>query len=125
MAKILVVDDSGLSRRTLRKILEAQGHEVQESGDGDSALEQYFLDKPDIVLLDLVMRGMHGFDVLSKLRQMDQEARIIVASADIQSSTHAMVKAAGAVAFVTKPFSAEQVIEAVNAAIEGESYGIE
>jgi two-component system chemotaxis response regulator CheY len=68
---------------------------------------------------------MHGFDVLSKLRQMDQEARIIVASADIQSSTHAMVKALGHVAFVTKPFSAEQVIEAVNAAIEGESYGIE
>ena len=125
MAKILVVDDSGLSRRTLRRILEAEGHAVSESADGDSALEQYHIDKPDIVLLDLVMRGMHGIDVLSKLRQMDSEARIVVASADIQSSTHTMVTAEGALAFVTKPFDSEQVVRAVNAALRGESYGIE
>ena len=125
MSTVLIVDDSGVARRRARTILEAAGYRVTEVEDGMAAIESYFLDKPDIVLLDLVMRGMHGFDVLSKLRQMDQEARIIVASADIQSSTHTMVKAAGAVAFVTKPFSAEQVIEAVNAAIEGESYGIE
>jgi two-component system chemotaxis response regulator CheY len=125
MAKILVVDDSGLSRRTLRKILEAEGHQITESEDGDSALEQYFLDKPDLVLLDLVMKGMYGIDVLTKLREMDAQARVIVASADIQSSTHAMVKEAGAVAFITKPFLSAQVIQAVNAALEGRTHGID
>ena len=124
MAKILVVDDSGLSRRTLRRILEAEGHEIVEAEDGDHALEQYFLDKPDLVLLDLVMKGMYGVDVLTRLRQMDAEARVIVASADIQSSTHAMVKEAGAFAFITKPFLPAQVMLAVNAALGGETYGI-
>lgn len=124
MAKILIVDDSGLSRRTLRRILEAEGHEVTEAEDGDSALEQYFLDKPDLVLLDLVMKGMYGVDVLTRLRQMDAQARVIVASADIQSSTHAMVKEAGALAFITKPFLPAQVMLAVNAALEGKTYGI-
>jgi two-component system chemotaxis response regulator CheY len=124
MAKILVVDDSGLSRRTLRRILEAEGHEIIEAEDGDGALEQYFLDKPDLVLLDLVMKGMYGIDVLTGLRQMDAQVRVIVASADIQSSTHAMVKEAGALAFITKPFLPAQVMLAVNAALAGETYGI-
>mgnify|MGYP000613300905 CR=1 FL=1 len=46
MASILIVDDSGLSRRILRRILESGGHTVAEATDGMSALEQYFLSKP-------------------------------------------------------------------------------
>jgi two-component system, chemotaxis family, chemotaxis protein CheY len=125
MAKILVVDDSGLSRRTLRKILEAEGHEINEAADGESALEQYFLDRPDVVLLDLVMKGMYGIDVLTRLREMDAGARVIVASADIQNSTHAIVKEGGACAFITKPFMTDQVTGAVKAALEGKIYGTE
>lgn len=119
MAKILVVDDSGMSRRTLRKILEAAGHVVIEAEDGISALENYFIDKPDLVLLDLTMTGMYGIDVLNKLREMDSSARVIVASADIQSSTRLMVDEAGANAFINKPFAAERVLEAVNIALGG------
>jgi two-component system, chemotaxis family, chemotaxis protein CheY len=114
MAKILIVDDSGLSRRSLRKILEPAGYEVIEAQDGISALESYFIDKPQLVLLDLTMSGMYGIDVLVKLREMDPNARIIVASADIQSSTREMVEAAGAMAFISKPFTADQVLSAVN-----------
>lgn len=125
MAKILIVDDSGHSRRVLRRILETVQHEVTEAEDGNSALEQYYLDKPDLVLLDLVMKGMYGIDVLTQLRQLNAEARVIVVSADIQRSTHEMVKEAGAYAFVIKPFSPAQVIQAVNAALEGQTYGIE
>lgn len=125
MAKILIVDDSGLSRRTLRKILEAEGHEVNEVDNGDSALEQYFLNKPDLVLLDLVMKGMSGIDVLTGLLQMDPEARVIVASADIQRSTHTIVKEAGACAFITKPFMSDQVALAVRTALGGNTYEAE
>jgi len=115
--KILIVDDSALSRRTLRRILETAGYEVTEADDGMTALEVYFLDKPDLVLLDLVMKGMYGLDVLTKLREMDQEARVIVASADIQSSTRKLVDEAGALAFINKPFISEQVIATVEAAL--------
>ncbi len=63
MAKILIVDDSSMSRRMLRNILEKAGHQVIEAKDGISGIEAYFLDHPDIVLLDLVMEGMYGLDV--------------------------------------------------------------
>ena len=115
--KILIVDDSALSRRTLRRILETSGYDVVEADDGLTALEVYFLEKPNLVLLDLVMKGMYGLDVLVKLREMDQHARVVVASADIQSSTRKMVDEAGALGFINKPFVAEQVIAAVQAAL--------
>lgn len=114
--KILIVDDSTLSRRTLRRILESAEYEVVEAEDGMAALEVYFLEKPGLVLLDLVMKGMYGLDVLVKLREMDQQARVVVASADIQSSTRKMVDEAGALGFINKPFIAEQVIATVEAA---------
>lgn len=115
--KILIVDDSALSRRTLRRILETAGYEVVEANDGMAALEVYFLEKPSLVLLDLVMKGMYGLDVLVKLREMDQAVRVVVASADIQSSTRTMVDEAGALGFINKPFVPEQVVAAVEAAI--------
>ena len=115
--KILIVDDSALSRRTLRRILETADYEIVEANDGMAALEVYFLEKPSLVLLDLVMKGMYGLDVLVKLREMDQQARVVVASADIQSSTRKLVDEAGALGFVNKPFLAEQVIAAVEAAL--------
>src|SRR4029079_10849157 len=115
--KIMIVDDSALSRRTLRRILESAGYEVVEADDGMAALELYFLEKPSLVLLDLVMKGMYGIDVLVKLREMDPKALVVVASADIQSSTRKMVDEAGALGFINKPFVAEQVIAAVQAAL--------
>ncbi|HEX7334287.1 MAG TPA: response regulator [Pyrinomonadaceae bacterium] len=115
--KILIVDDSALSRRTLRRILESAGYEVVEADDGMTALEVYFLEKPVLVLLDLVMKGMYGLDVLVKLREIDQEARVVVASADIQSSTRKMVDEAGALGFINKPFVSDQVVVAVEAAL--------
>jgi two-component system chemotaxis response regulator CheY len=118
-AKILVVDDSALSRRTMRRILETAGYEVVEADEGMAALELYFLEKPDVVFLDLVMKGMYGLDVLEKLREMDRDARVVVASADIQSSTRTMVEEAGALAFINKPFVVEQVLAAVKVALGG------
>jgi two-component system chemotaxis response regulator CheY len=116
-AKVLVVDDSALARRNLRQILEPAGYEVVEADDGLIALEQYFLQKPDVVLLDLVMKGMYGLDVLKKLRELDPGARVLVVSADVQSSSHELVEEAGAKGFVNKPFDRDQILDALNAAV--------
>jgi two-component system chemotaxis response regulator CheY len=121
MAKILIVDDSGMSRRTLRKILEPAGYEISEAEEGIVALERYFLDKPDLVLLDLTMTGMYGVEVLNKLREMDPQARVIIASADIQSSTREIVDAGGASAFINKPFTSEKVLSTVRMVLEGKT----
>ena len=117
--KILVVDDSKLSRRTLRRILEAAGFSVVEAEDGMSALECYFLEKPDAVLLDLVMTGMYGLEVLEKLREMDPHARVVIASADIQSSTQQLAERGGAAAVVHKPLVADEVLDALQKTLAG------
>ena len=118
MAKILIVDDSAMSRRIVRSILETAGHQVTEAADGMVALEKYFLEKPDLVLLDLIMKGMFGMEVLKKIRLMDNTARIIIATADIQASTRTLTQSEGAVAFVTKPFSGEEILKTVNSVLE-------
>jgi two-component system chemotaxis response regulator CheY len=117
--KVLVVDDSALARRSTRRALETAGYTVIEAEDGLSALERYFVDKPDLVVLDLVMKGMYGLDVLSKLREMDPRARVVVISADIQTSSRELVTAGGATAFLNKPARPEDIVAAVRAALEG------
>ena len=114
--RVLVVDDSALARRALRRILEPEGYEVSEAEDGLIALERYALERPDFVMLDLVMKGMYGLDVLTKLRQLDPEARVLVVSADVQVSSHLLVAEAGAKGFVNKPFDREQILQALDAA---------
>jgi len=122
-SKILLVDDSGLARRSSRRILERAGYLVVEAEDGMSAIEQYFVEKPDVVLLDLVMKGMYGLDVLAKLREMDPDARVVVLSADIQTSSREMVQAAGAAGFLNKPADPQQMLDAVARAVErGDSW---
>jgi two-component system chemotaxis response regulator CheY len=117
--KILVVDDSALARRRARSILEDAGYEVLEAEDGISALERYFITRPDVVLLDLVMKGMYGLDVLSKLREMDADARVIVVTADVQTSSQEMVAEAGASGFLIKPVDADQVLAVVRSTLSG------
>jgi two-component system, chemotaxis family, chemotaxis protein CheY len=115
---VLVVDNSGLARRRVRGILETAGYEVIEAEDGISALERYFVAKPDLVVLDLVMKGMYGLDVLTKLREMDPGARVIVVSADVQTSSHEMVERAGAAGFLMKPIDTDQVLTLVRSTLE-------
>ena len=120
MAKILIVDDSSFSRRTLRKFLEEAGHQVVEAEDGMAAIEQYFLDQPDLVFLDMNMRGMHGLDVLTKLRELDPAVAVVVATADVQSATRQLAAAGGAKAFLPKPFTADTVQAMVSSVLAGE-----
>ena len=116
--RILVVDDSSLARRRARGILEAGGYEVLEAEDGIAALERYFVDKPDLVMLDLVMKGMYGLDVLARLREMDPEARVIVVSADVQTSSHQMAAEGGAAGFLVKPLDETEALATIRKALD-------
>ena len=112
-SRILIVDDSSLARRRARTILEAGGYEVIEADDGIAALERYFVEKPDVVMLDLVMKGMYGLEVLAQLRQMDPDARVIVVSADVQTSSHEMAEQGGAAGFLVKPLDEADALSMV------------
>ena len=118
-AKILVVDDSSLARRTVRQLLEAMGHTVVEASDGMQALEVFHVEKPELVVLDMVMSGMYGLDVLAKMREMNPEVRVLVSTSDVQKSTADQVKAAGAKGLLNKPVSKEKLTPAVTLLLGG------
>lgn len=122
MAKILVVDDSGLARRTLNKFLSEAGHDVTLVNDGMAALEQYALAPYDLVTLDLTMPGTPGLEVLDRLKEMDAQARVLIATADIQKASRELSLSGGAVGFLAKPFKLEKVLNAVNLALAGDGH---
>ena len=111
--KILVIDDSSMSRRMMRRIIENAGHDVIEADDGAAGIEKFFLEKPDATFLDLTMKDMYGLDVLAKIRELDPDACVVIASADIQDMTRDMVTEAGANGFINKPLTPEKVTESL------------
>jgi CheY-like chemotaxis protein len=118
-AKILVVDDSGLARRMLRQLLEEMGHSVEEASDGAQALERYVINHHDVVLLDMVMHGMYGLDVLTKFRELNPKLPVIIATADIQKSTREQVRNAGAAAMINKPLNREELASVLQTVLSG------
>ena len=103
-----------MSRRMMRRIIENAGHDVVEADDGAAGIEKYFLEKPDAAFLDLTMKDMYGLDVLAKIRELDPDARVVIASADIQDLTRDMVTEAGANGFINKPLTPEKVMESLD-----------
>jgi two-component system chemotaxis response regulator CheY len=116
--RLLVVDDSGFARRTLRRILEESGFEVEEAEGGDQAVESYKANKPDAVLLDIVMREITGLEVLQRIRQVDPQAVVIMATADVQEATKQEALAGGAAGFVNKPFKAKELLSTIRRVVE-------
>jgi two-component system chemotaxis response regulator CheY len=118
-AKVLIVDDSSLARRTMRSMLEDLGHTVDDAPDGATALEKFFVSPPDLVILDLVMTGMYGVEVLNKMRELNPAARVIIATADVQQSTADQVRAAGAKAILNKPVTREKLKAILDVVFQG------
>ena len=119
--KILVVDDSSLARRLTRKILEDLGYEVEEASDGSQALEKFALGQYDAVVLDMLMAGMYGLEVLQNLKQLNPSLPVIVATADIQRTTRDQVKNGGAAAMINKPVNGEELAEMLELVWKGET----
>jgi two-component system chemotaxis response regulator CheY len=117
MASIMIVDDSNYTRRTHRRILESDGHSVHEASSGMAAIEGYFVHRPDLVLLDLTMEDIGGLEVLTKLRELQADARVIVISADVQRSTTQLVTESGALRFLGKPVTREGLLETVRSVL--------
>lgn len=108
---IMVVDDESMARALLRLMLVCAGFEVVEAENGADALAKVAKKKPDLVLLDVMMPGMDGFEVCINLRQQDKTAEIPIimlsARADLDSVNHGLK--VGATKYLTKPISRESL----------------
>ena len=104
-ARVLVVDDEDRNRRLLAAMLEADGYVVQEAADGERALELALQNPPDIVLLDIMMPGMDGYDVARALKAAEATRSVPVVLVTALDDRDARLRGldAGAEEFVTKP----------------------
>ena len=114
MAIILVVDDSMFQRHALAKVLKEDGHEVIEADNGESGLERIIRDKPDAVILDLIMPRCSGFETLEVLNQRGNRIPIFVFTADIQLTSRQRCLDLGATAFLNKPLNKEELQGVLN-----------
>lgn len=117
--RVFIVDDSSLARRTARQVAEELGLAPEEATDGVQALERYSINRHDVVILDLVMNGMYGLEVLTKLRQFDPPARVIVLTADVQSSTVEEARKAGASGLLNKPVNRAALLQLLETVLAG------
>jgi len=117
MTRVLVVDDEPNIVLSLEFLMQQAGFEVMTAGDGESALQQVARQPPDLVLLDISLPGLSGFEVLERLRVQPQHARlpIIMLTAHGREVEREKGLALGADDYVTKPFSTQQLVEKVRA----------
>src|ERR1043165_7420862 len=116
--KILVIDDDAGIRESLKMTLEYDGYEVIGAATGPEGLNLVERDAPDMVLLDVKMPGMDGFDVMSRLRSMQADLPIVMISAHGTGVTGAGASKRGAADFIDKPFSNDRMLVTVKNALE-------
>ena len=120
--KVLVVDDDKVITMALKIRLSAAGYDMNSAEDGISALQSVQEKKPDVILLDVRMPGMDGFEVNRRLKALPELSYVpvIFLSAHAQEATRQGALAAGAKYFLAKPYDAAQLITVIEA-VTGEA----
>ena len=122
-SRVLVIEDDPAIRLGLRKSLGFEGYDVQEAADGERGLELVFERRPDLVVLDLMLPRVNGFEVCRTIRKHDPTIPILILSAKEQESDKLMGFDLGADDYVTKPFSTRELIARVRAALRRSAPG--
>lgn len=121
MAKIMVVDDEADMRFMVRKILENEGHEVIEAETGKVALDKLKEVKPDLILLDVMMPGLDGWDVCKQIRENKETENITVAMLTVKSTDEDKVTSFDdglADWHISKPFKKKRFVKTVKWLLE-------
>ncbi|WP_299444347.1 response regulator transcription factor [uncultured Phycicoccus sp.] len=109
MVRILVVEDDATVREAVAAYLARAGHDVEAVGDGEAAIEAYTRTPADLVLLDLMLPGLGGFEVTRRLRSMRRDLPLIMVTARGQEHERVQGLQHGADDYVTKPFSLREL----------------
>lgn len=113
--RVLVVDDQLANLQLLARILDTAGYEVQTAVSGARALQVAQVSPPDVVLLDVMMPGLSGFEVSERLRELPETDDVPIIFLSALSSVEDKVKGfqSGGVDYITKPFRAQEVVARV------------
>jgi signal transduction histidine kinase len=120
MAKVLVIDDAPTNRDLITTLLGYCGHQSLEARDGREGLEVVYAERPDLVIVDLLMPTMNGYEFVSRVRRDPAIAQtpVVFYSASLQNEeTRALAKACGVSQVLSKPTSPEEVVRVVEEAL--------
>jgi two-component system, OmpR family, alkaline phosphatase synthesis response regulator PhoP len=116
MSKILVIDDEPSITNLVSAYLKPEGYEVLTAADGNSGLKAAHAFKPDLVILDLMLPGIDGIELLSRLRR-ESDVYVIMLTARTEETDKIVGLSVGADDYVTKPFSPRELVARVKAAL--------
>jgi DNA-binding NtrC family response regulator len=116
--KVLIVDDEERFRKTLSKLLTAQGLEVYSAGSGDEALDLIRKHPVDIVLLDMRMPGMNGIDTLSAIKKIDPLIEVIMLTGHASVDVAVEIMKRGGFEYLLKPCDIDELLVKIDAAFE-------
>ena len=117
---ILIVDDDYELSDGLRSVLEKQGHRVIQARDGHQGKQAIYQQRPDLVILDMMMPRMGGYPVLEHFKGKPDAPPIIMITANEGSRHKAYAEYLGVVDYIRKPFAMERLMEAVERGLKGE-----
>jgi DNA-binding response OmpR family regulator len=115
MPRILIIEDERPMRTALQDVLEVEGHRVITAADGAAGLERALEEKPDLILLDIMLPRLDGFAVCAELRRVSFEAPILMLTARGQIEDRVTGLDAGADDYLVKPFSTDELLARVRA----------
>jgi len=121
--RVLVVDDDPVVRILMQECLSRHGYEVSALENGPQCLEHLSHDRPDVIVLDLIMPGMTGIEVLHRLRDNPATAGVPVVMLSAHTDTAGLLRRAEAQpdSFLQKPFNLQEAVAAVQAATRTEA----
>ena len=121
MPRVLIVDDSPTELLRLRQHLESEGYQITEATSGDDAIAKAKAQKPDIIVMDVVMPGMNGFQATRTLTRdpATKDVPIIVCSSKSQDTDKLWAKRQGATDYIVKPFKPADLSARLRAALKG------
>jgi len=114
VTRVLVVDDENDIRGLVRELLERAGHDVVEAPDGNEGLRLFYAEHPDVVILDVSMPGLTGWEVLERIRELG-ETPVIMLTANADELDKVRGLRAGADDYITKPFGRQELLARVGA----------
>lgn len=118
--KILLVDDEPNILTALEFLFEEEGYVVEKAFDGLQALEKVHIFRPQVIILDVMMPNLDGFEVAKRIRMMQgfEDVRILFLTAKGTPQDKMKGYSAGGEVYITKPFNNEEVVRMVNEAVE-------
>lgn len=120
MTRILVVDDSPTEIHVLKTMLEKHGYKVCVAADGDEGMSKARSEQPDLILMDIVMPGVNGFQATRKLSKDPVTAAIpiVMISTKDQDTDRIWAKRQGALDYITKPVTESELLAKINAVLK-------